>query len=94
MRVEILIIQRYLKYYLVEQKRSWPEAEFRHTAYARWACQELINKINDDPKTPAIFIIEKFKDDMDRYSEMGTNPKKNIIFSIARETTKDLLELM
>jgi len=102
----VSVLQYYIDEYLFEPKSNWPKDRFGGRSYSRWAAYELQGHIIEESlrlpphltitgreqKTP-IEIIEEFISEMDYFSEMNGNIRSQFIFSVAKETAKEILDL-
>lgn len=62
-------------------------------SYAVWTCKHLYSLIKRNPNVPAMETIEKFAEQMHKYSLVQTDNKSaNRIFVIADEITQDILD--
>ncbi|MDR1753441.1 MAG: hypothetical protein LBR74_00850 [Eubacterium sp.] len=98
------IIQEYLDECLFEPGLNWPKYYFIKISYSRWAAYEIITRVLEQELIPPIKvfeqevkspikIIEEFISEMDRFSEITDNDGSQIIFLIASNAAKDILNL-
>lgn len=97
----IMKIQKYIDESLFEPHINWPKYEFLRRSYSRWAANEILCRIlkeslkpppyitGFEPEAPSA-IIREFIDEMDYYSDISTDVKKQRIFIIAKETAIDI----
>lgn len=78
---------------LVEPNRSYPTDIFEERSYARWAATEIAEMLMDRPHEFPDLIIEEFIFKMVVMEYATDDPKKSRIFSVAKETAKDILTL-
>lgn len=100
----ISVIQEYIDKHLFEPGSNWPESYFDERSYSRWAAYEIQGRIYEEilrlpphmtgrePKSPIDIILE-FINDMENYSCFRDDEKPNLIFSIAKDSAKDILYL-
>ena len=100
----ITVIQDYIQETLFEPESDWPKSEFYARCYARWAANEILERlIKEDMKLPSYLtgkkkrrpfdIIKEFIDEMDYYSEIGECKQSRYIFAIAKNTAIDIILL-
>ncbi len=88
----ISIIESYERRYLFEPANNWPKYWFKQRSYCRWAAEELIDYIRNNPSTPVIILVEKFINRMDLYSTK--NQKNSWIFAIARDEAQNIYDIL
>lgn len=88
---EVSIVQDYIYECLFEPNIGWPKLEFARRTYARWAANEILKRISDDTLGRNVKdIIEEFRIETDRYSEVNYDRTKAFIFDVARETAEEI----
>lgn len=99
---EILSIEGYIELYLERMDMDYPPVEFDIYAYSQWAAYEVLDRIikederlpphiSGEELTPVEDIIEGFILDMDYFASQTEITRKQLIFSIARDVGKDIL---
>lgn len=71
---------------------GWTKDERRQASYSKWAAEEAIRKMRDNPKTPPLIILEDFKEELDEYS--CKNTYTSFIFSVAKDTIQWIIDLL
>lgn len=83
---------------------SWPKCEFEVSTYSRWAAYEIMERIIDEasllpphitgrePKS-YVQIIEEFIETLDRMFDISDTVQSQFMFSIAKDTARDILLL-
>lgn len=100
---DILSIEGYIDLYLENLEMDYPQCEFEIFAYSEWAANEILERIiKEDERlpphisgvelTPVTEIIEGFILDMDYFASQTEVMRKQLIFSIARDVGKDILD--
>lgn len=100
---DILSIENYIDLYLEHLAIDTPECEFEIYAYSEWAANEVLERIMKEDErlpphisgkelTPVTEIIEGFILDMDYFSSQTESIQKQLIFAIARDVGKDILD--
>ena len=88
---EIEAIKEYAEENLFEPNIAWPKLEFLRRTYARWTANEVIKRIKEEKLNRNIKdIIEEFRLEVDRYSEVNYDRSKSFIFDVARETAEEI----
>jgi hypothetical protein len=59
-------------------------------SYARWAIKEIMKRINANPSTSPLTVVENFKRQMNEYA--CKNKISGIIFSIAYDVAEDITD--
>lgn len=91
----VLAIRAYMQKYLFIPRSNWPTDEFRRRSYSRWAADEIMKMIENDPiNQDPINNVEKFMDDMDHYLDLSENRDSYFIFMVAKETAEDIMCLL
>jgi len=70
---------------------NWPLCYFNQRSYSRWAANEILELVMDNPFSTPIDIIEEFIIKMDYFSCIDLST--SLIFSIAKDTAEDILYL-
>lgn len=84
-------IQEYLDQWLFEPNYRWPRIEFNRRSYARWAAKEILHRVQTEGNGRTVIdIIEEFRLEMDRCSEVDYDRDREFIFVTARETAEDI----
>ena len=100
---DILSIENYIDLYLEHLAIDKPKCEFEIYAYSEWAANEVLERIMKEDErlpphisgkelTPVTEIIEGFILDMDYFSSQTESIQKQLIFAIARDVGKDILD--
>ena len=88
------IIDRYRRYCLFRPYKTWLKYDFMYRSYTRWATDEILTLIasnkEDDPKK----LVTQFMLKMDDYVECSKRDNAQILFSIARDGARDILEIL
>lgn len=87
-------IRRYLNEDLFEPESNWPIFEFSRRSYSRWAVEEILDRVIQEPETDPIAVIQEFIDTVDRFSEIDGERNTDFIFITAKETAEELLFLL
>lgn len=90
----ILVIIKYIAEYLFEPDANWPKSWFNQRTYSRWAANEILGLVIDNPLTQPSMVIDEFLVKMSYYSCMSENQNISIIFSTAVDTAEDILCLV
>lgn len=90
---DILKIVKYMEECLFEPRLNWSKHWFENRTYSRWAADEILGLILDDPFTPSNVIIKKFIAKMESFSEVAEDTLASLIFSIAKDTAEEILLL-
>lgn len=90
----ILAIIKYIDECLFEPANNWPKNWFNQRTYSRWAANEILELVIDNPLTQPSMVIDEFLVKMSYYSCMSENQNINIIFSTAVDTAEDILCLV
>lgn len=88
------VIEDFIEEYLFDGWRTWPTREFQNRSYERWAAFDILRRIDENPNTSPINIIQGFIEEMDRFEEMSDTWPMVRICRIARETSEDILKLL
>ncbi len=86
-------IRQYKDRYLFLPKANWPEYWFNDRVYARWAAEEIMRRIRQNPKLSPKKIITHFIEQMDEFALLAEKHEKDYIFVIARDEAKNILTL-
>jgi len=70
---------------------NWPKEEFEERSYARWAADDILQRIMDNPLFPPDLIIEMYKLEMAAYAELNEEIR---MFAIAVSTADELLTVI
>ena len=89
----IAVIVEHFEENLFAPAKNWPDKWFTQRSYERWAAGEILTLVMNNPKTPAITIIESFMIQMLIFSSKAKDTKGPTIFAIAKETAEDILLL-
>ena len=74
-----------------EANRKCKKHIFLQRTYSRWAAEEILECIQENESTPAIIVVENFRDRMNRYSLLTSN--SSYIFSVAYDIATDILDI-
>lgn len=101
----VLVIQKYYDEYLFLPKNTWPKEEFLVRSTSRWAVNELLSRITysairlpsyitgRENITPDV-IIKNFIEETDYYAHMANSISSAFMFTVARDTAKDILNII
>lgn len=91
----ILVIREYLADHDKPGRYFWRKEFFEQYSYSKWACKELISRIQTREDSRPIDIIEEFIDEMDKYSyQVGLRAfTGSFTFSVAKDTAEDILDV-
>lgn len=100
----IFTIQNYINAYLPELDTPYPKYKFNTRSYARWAANEIIDRlILEDSKLPphisgkepasVIEMIEEFIRELEYYFSISDDVDRQEMFNIAENTAKYILHL-
>lgn len=84
---------RYMDVHLFKPEIWWPADIFEERSYARWAANEILRRIIDDPFAPPDLIVVEFMCKMSALSFVDET-ENGRIFAIARETAENILYLL
>ena len=87
-------IMNYMQDSLFEPQACWSKYYFEHRAYSQWAASEILELVMDHPLTPPDEVVYEFILKMVIYSEVTESKEKSFIFSTARDTAEDILNLI
>lgn len=90
----VMAIVSYMEECLFEPQACWPKYHFEQRAYSRWAASEILELVMDHPLTPPDEVVYEFILKMVIYSEVTESKEKSFIFSTARDTAEDILNLI
>lgn len=89
--VAVSVIQEYIDEYLFEPSITWPDSEFNRRSYSRWAAEEILSRVIQEPSNrDPLDIIEEFANEMDRYLDYSDDKAIYFIFIVAKETAEDV----
>ena len=71
---------------------QWSESEKIQITFSKWALEEILSLIFDNPFTPAEETVENLAFRFRVYVEASATNNQRLIFTIAAETAEDLLE--
>lgn len=100
----ISIIQKYVDKNLFKPRSNWSKYYFKERSYSRWAAYEIQERIIEEilrlpthitgrEQKISIEIIKEFINEMDYYNEINSNRNSSFIFSVAKDTAKEILYL-
>lgn len=89
----IEMIRQYKDEYLFAPRANWPKYWFNERVYARWAAEEIMCRIGQNPKLPPQKIIKHFIKQMDEFALLAEKHEKDYIFITARDEAKNILTL-
>ncbi len=90
----VSVIERLISGYQAEPPLPDNEHAFKKRSYSRWAAYEILNLIMDRPLDDPIGIVISFMLSAEIYSYECRNPESRYIFTIAKETAEDILDLL
>lgn len=88
--VAIDIVLNYIDRSLFEPDHKWPDYIFEHRTYSRWAAYEVLERIMDHPYDDPSIVIEGFWFEICSILNDDLDPKKQKMFSIAKQTIEDI----
>lgn len=88
--IATVVIREYVEECFFEPSIGWPQFEFDRRVYSRWAADEILRRIQEDPEADPLDILSQFVAEMDDYSEVGDDRDKQFIFVVAREMAEEL----
>ena len=94
---QIRVIIDYISEYLPEPQSTWPKKEFERVAYCRWAANEILKSLYNNPNWTAIRVVEEFKCQMGNYimkSKSTHFPEASIHCEYAYEVACDIEEIL
>lgn len=87
------VILNYMDENLFEPRLSWPKTEFSKRTYSRWAANEILCLIMENPFHSVTDIIDGFIFKMLYFSYMVKDEENGSKFLIAIEVAEDILFL-
>ena len=91
--VAVAVITDYIENSVFEPAANWPKHMFELRSRERWAAGEILQRVLDNPMTPATTIIESFMVQMLIFSFKAKDSKEPSIYRIAKETAEEILLL-
>lgn len=100
----MMTIQNFIDETLFKPDVGWPKYEFQKRSYARWAANEILDRIIQEemrlpphitgvePLTP-LQIIQGFMMETDYFAGIAENKHDRFIFTTARDTAENLIYL-
>lgn len=88
----ICIIQDYIDKNLFGPCSSWDKKYFDERSYSQWIANEILLKIKEEPKVPALMLIQEIIDKLDKWSCLKDNElwDRSYLLSTAKETAEDI----
>lgn len=90
----LVIIKRYKEHCLFRPYISWDKYDFMYRSYIRWVTEELIELITRNMEKDPYDLISHFMLQMDDWYERSKQGRPQTLFSIARDGSRDILELL
>lgn len=90
---EISVLMDFIDEHLFEPESHWPKCFFDKRSYSRWAAYEMVERLMDHPFDSPDLIIEEFMLKMAYFSCQSKDVHKNLIFTTARDTAEDVLDI-
>lgn len=91
---EISAVREYIDNSFFSPARNWPEHYFNERVYSRWAANEILLQIENSIELPPCKVVEKFIVKMDYFLWLKEDTNHEFIFSIARDTGYDILDML
>lgn len=88
----LLTIIKALDDYMEPPRVDWTDHEKEEVTFSRWALEEILNLVWENPCTPASDIIEEFALKLEFWTLTAVNRDQKRIFGIAAETAWEFLE--
>ena len=89
----IRLIIAYMEECVFEPKTWRAKCCFEQYAYSQWAASEILELVMDNPLTSPDEIVCGFMLKMVIYSKASESKEKRFMFSTARDTAEDILNL-
>lgn len=86
-------VQDYIWENLFEPNKNWPAYEFRRRCYARWAANEILQRIESEPESPILTVLY-FWAEVDEFSKNDSDHDQAEMFKIAAETAEEIGSLL
>lgn len=97
-------VQQYRDTYLPEMHSVYPKYEFDTRSYARWAANEIIDRlIEEDSRLPpyitgrdaptVVEIINGFIGELEYYFDISGDQRRQEMFNVAENTAKYILHI-
>lgn len=83
-------LKEYLDEYLFPPQKNWPKEAIRKRSIERSTVFIILEEIKKNPSMNIKHILSVFHDKMDKIYEETSDKETSIIYSIARDVTKDL----
>jgi hypothetical protein len=87
------IVQDYIYKYLFPPNIDWSPLYFKKRSYERFAANEIIRLLRENPNKQPVCVIESFIGDMRRCYQASNQREIEETFSIAIEVGLDILLL-
>lgn len=84
-------IRKYADEWLFPPAADWPAYYFAERSYSIWAANEIINRLEEESKTPIQVISEFINELHDAINHFGLSRRMEIVFEIAIETAENIL---
>ena len=102
MNEAVSIVQKYIDNYLFPPKSDWPTEEFLIRSTSRWAADEILSRflyettrlpyyITGREEITPDMIIKGFIEEVDYYAHTANSISADFMFTVARDTAKDIL---
>lgn len=89
-KIAIDIVSEYIENVLFEPGRKWPTYEFETRVYSRWAANEIIDAIKNNPGKPTILVVQRLIQTFRKFSFVTEDTEQSLIFAIAMDTAEDI----
>lgn len=87
----ISIIVDYIEHTLGAIDSIWPEHMFEYRSDERWAANEILERVLDNPFDDPAIIIEEYLFEMLCFEHITSIDRKRKMFSTAKDTAEKLL---
>ena len=89
----VVLIYEYIKKNLFKPEYNCSDYEFKRRSYARWAANEIMNRVTISHQTEPFYIILYFIYQMNKFADDYEKPDAKFIFMTARNTAEEILSL-
>lgn len=90
----IQTILNYVEKHLFIPQKKWDTHLLDQRIYARWAAMEIVERLINNPLTDADDVIFWYAIEMSMYLRMSTDEKTVFIFTTAKETAEEILQII
>lgn len=88
------LITRYISAMLKEPQDNIPRAYFERRVYSKWAADELLTQVMDNPYEDAFDVIELYILELECCIYAAGDSPNRRIFKIAKEVAEDILDYL